>query len=142
MKTNELAQAAECIQKEMCGQDSLSLLIEIIDRGDAPILVTRLVELGRSSGKDERSAVTQAMRSLESLARLSPWIACTLMAYLWPLSSDLRMHDIWDAIGLWIVGCDAEELTKQLTRICQSEGNRTMRSKYEELLRSRESDKK
>src|SRR4051812_463217 len=59
------------------------------------------------------------------------------VTHLLPIAGELRMHDVFDSIGLWIWHCDSERLTDHLKRIAQSEEDPDMRSHYEWLIQGR-----
>src|SRR3954447_11535293 len=91
----------------------------------------------RKSCTTDEQAVRQIMLKLELLAKASEPLACILMTHLLPIAGELRMHDVFDSIGLWIWHCDSERLTDHLKRIAQSEEDPDMRSHYEWLIQGR-----
>ena len=115
----------------------LAMLDAVIVRGDGARLIEEVVLKEQSSVGTQETAISRTMQRLEALAENSPTIACSLMAYLLPLASKLRMHDICDSIFLWIGSCDSEGLTDQLESIAQAETDADMRRHYEQLVRNR-----
>lgn len=134
---NNIDEAVTYVCGEVYPQDALSLLESIIVKDLAGQLVNALVSKERGVGHTEEDAVARVMKRLESLAESSPWIACALMAHLWPLASRLRMHEVWDSIALWISSCPDERLTSHLAAIVRGERDIDMRKQYNNLIQSR-----
>ncbi|MCY2928669.1 MAG: hypothetical protein NTV86_04085 [Planctomycetota bacterium] len=139
MDNDILSKSVECLQGENHSEEALAMLDSVISRGDGARLIEEMTLKEQAAGDTQEDAVLHTMRRLESLAAHSPIIACSLMAYLLPLASRLRMHDIWDSIFLWIDTCDAKQMTDRLEAIAESQADADMRRHYEQLVRSRRS---
>jgi hypothetical protein len=133
----DIAQGAAAVRLGAFGQSDLLLLDRVVDSGAGPKLVSAIIAGERTSHPSEEQAVKRAMWRLESLANTSQPVACVLMANLWPVANDLMMHDISDAIDLWISNCDADQLTQQLKAIARSEGSANRRQHYEQVIQKR-----
>jgi hypothetical protein len=59
------------------------------------------------------------------------------MAHLWPLSGDLYLHDVCDAIDLWISHCGSPILFSQLNLIASAEPNADIRRHYEQWVQGK-----
>jgi hypothetical protein len=129
---DDFAQAADAIQNSAFAQPILELLDRIVDRGGAQELVSEIVSRQHASGAAaEERAVSQAHRLLESLGNASEPIACRLLAHLYPVASERRMHDVCNSIDLWMAHCDSDALTRYLKLIIQSEPDPKMRRHYD-----------
>jgi hypothetical protein len=76
-------------------------------------------------------SISQAMLKLESLAEVDPVLACILMAHLWPIANDLLMHDVCDAIDLWISNQKSQALIDRLRLVVNSEQDSDVRHHHE-----------
>ena len=133
---HEFAQAVDAILGAAPPQSSLDLLDRIIGRGDASHLLSEIfsrISSAQSSPIAGDHVVSQTMVKLESLAEISPVIACTLMAHLWSIASDRRMHDICDAVCLWIAACNSHKLISHLKLIALAERDPDKRRHYEAM---------
>lgn len=59
------------------------------------------------------------------------------MANLWSIADDLYMHDVCDAIDLWISACESDKLTSQLKQMALTEQDAGKRRHYESWVRNR-----
>jgi hypothetical protein len=98
-------------------------------------VVDALVENEAWLVSGECAAVSRSMEVLESLADQSESAACILMAHLWAVANALKMHDVCDAIDLWISSCRSPELRQHLQMLAGSQGDANLRRHYEELAR-------
>ncbi|MCE9545951.1 MAG: hypothetical protein K8T25_10590 [Planctomycetia bacterium] len=85
------------------------------------------------SGNKDAEAVYRTMRLLEEVAEKSELPACILMAHLWLISNDLRMHDICDAIELWLTNCKSSDLGRYLLMLANSQDDERVRRRFEKL---------
>ena len=131
----DLMYAAQAIQTANFDRAHRSAIDKVVSSGAASRLVRE--QLTRAHDKDKVSAVQQLMQNLEALAEVSPTTGRVLMATLWLPASDLRLHDVCDAIDLWIANGMSEELRRQLLPIAESESNAGSRKHLEQLLQNR-----
>ena len=114
LEEDDFSRAVATICGRAFTQPAVNLLRKIIEKGDAPRLVSAVVTAEQASGKTAEDAVSETMLKLESLGEISHLTACMLMVHLSLTASKLRLHDVWDAIDLWIYHCDSSELTNYL----------------------------
>lgn len=88
------------------------------------------------SGTDTpgEAQVYAVMDSLEAMAEHRPDEACWLMTALWPVASELRMHDICDSVDLWIVHHPSAAVLTYLRQLVLSENNQKLKRHWEGLL--------
>ena len=137
---SEPAQVVDAILGGSVAPKALDLLARMIEDGDAAQLLSVLVSRCRASSKSEEEAVSQSMLKLEQLARSSRPLACMMMVHLLPIASGLMMHDVFDAIGLWISDCKSEKLTEYLKLMARSSDDPDMKRHYEWLFQARAHD--
>ena len=140
---NELSRTAEAISDGDFAQGSIALLNKIVVEDAASHLVAKLVQNERRNCKTEEDAVSNVMLHLESLGNSFPLLACVLMAHLWPLAAGgLFLHEVCDAIDLWIQGCDSPELARQIKLIAASEADPDTRRHYQQWLQFKETSQR
>ena len=77
-------------------------LARTLARGDAASVIESLLNNDDNDNRVAEDRVYIVMESLGAMAVYRVDAACQLMLSLWPTASDLMMHDVCDAIGLWI----------------------------------------
>ena len=98
-------------------------------------VVGLLIKGGVAMGKTNEEQVSGAMQQLEAMAEYQLDDACCLMIALWPLASDLMLHDVCDSIDLWICNNRSRQLIEYLRGRALSESDPGVRRHLEELLR-------
>lgn len=98
-------------------------------------VVDALMESQASLVYGECAAVYRSMEVLERLTDESESAACIFMAHLWLVANALKMHDVCDAIDLWISSCRSPELKQHLQMLAGSQSVAHLRRHYEELAR-------
>jgi len=91
----------------------------------------------RGSEMDDASkeAYVQAMMvRLEEFAESEPAQAFGLMTALWPIASELFMHDVCDGIDLWIVNNQSPALLEHLGRLSASESEAPLKRHWDGLI--------
>lgn len=88
------------------------------------------------AGAEREDGVNFLMRRIEELAEVDYTGACILMIALWPIASEAFMHDICDAIDLWIVSNPSSSLLDYLRRLSQDEPNHDQRRHWDSLAAS------
>ena len=78
------------------------------------------------------------MGKLEALAEPSPTNARVLMVALWPMANQLRLHEVSDAIDLWVASGQLDELRPHIQRIAESERDEGSRRHLEDMIRNRD----
>jgi hypothetical protein len=95
---------SEFLRQRVFDKTQLIGLLEIIDQGRSAAFVSKLIDAGQAKDESRDSVVQRAMDLMQALVEVDPMIGCCLMIHLWPIASDLRMHQECDAISLYI--CD------------------------------------
>ena len=104
-------------------------------RDGAPSVIEVLLR-NRSTGEGEApDRVASVMRLLEELAEHKRDTACCLMLSLYPVASEVMMHDVCDAIGLWIAHNRSAAVLAEITRLTESETDPDLKRYYEGLLK-------
>jgi len=131
----DIAQVVDAIQRRAFTQDVVKLLTLIINHGNGSQLLSALIASERTLGKTEEDAISQTMLNLEALAETSEPVACILMAYLRAVPSHVvGMHDVYNAIDLWIVDCHSDDLTNWLKQMIEIEKDTIVRRHFESLI--------
>jgi hypothetical protein len=134
---DEFARAVGAISLGNVAQSALEVLDAMVEGGQVAQLASAVLSAEQLSCATKEDAVRQTMRKFESLAATSQPTACALMARLWPVASGLFMHDVCDAIDLWIASCASDTLSDQLKLMAQSESDPNNRRHYEEWIQNR-----
>ena len=85
--------------------------------GSSVAFVNAILASYLSSGLTVETAISKTMQTLERTAAKAELTGCLLMVYLWPFADESLMHDICDAIDLWIAQSESIELKQQLGQI-------------------------
>ena len=134
---DDLSRAIDAVRRRDRTRVSLDLLDRVVSGGDTARLLSGITDRERQSCQTEDEVITRTMRNLESLAEVSEPIACALMANLWSLAGDLYLHEICDAIDLWISACNSDKLTSQLIQMAVSEQDVDKQQHYKSLIQNR-----
>src|SRR5262249_13378268 len=92
-------------------------------RGSAPEIISAMLRDAESGTQDEEARVDSVMSSLEQMAKTDCDTACCLMFALFPVASELMMHHVCDAIGLWFVHNRSPVLVTYVSQLAASEPN-------------------
>ena len=134
---NDFAVAVQALAARHLEQMHCFAIDSAVLRGAAPALIQEvLAHLQCAVGENEHS-VQQLMTTLEALAETSPLSARVLMATLWPVAGRLLLHDVCDAIDLWIVNQMSDDLRHRLQQMMESEHDEGSRSHLQGLLQNR-----
>jgi hypothetical protein len=132
---NEQAQAADVIRNGDCTPNSLAVLQKAaIQTGSALELVKDLISGETATCENEVDSVSQAMLLIEALGKTDPVTACILMAHLWPIAGRLYMHDVCDAIDLWIWKYNSPELASHLRLIASLEKDQFIQQHFQSWI--------
>ena len=92
------------------------------------------------AGTDEENAdarVAIVMQSLEEMAEHRRDAACCLMLSLWPVASELMLHDICGAIDLWIAHNLSATLVEHIRGLAAVETDPELKRYYEGLFEAK-----
>jgi hypothetical protein len=128
--------AVQAMQTSTFGPVQLRVIDGIVSSGVASRLIHDMLTRNQSAEGGEARAVQKAMQQLEALAEASPVIARVLMAALWPTANRLRLHEISDAIDLWVADSNSDELRQQIQCIAKSEQDEGSRKHLGQMLRN------
>lgn len=104
-------------------------LIAAFAANDGPHVIGTML-----GGAATEERVEEVMQSLEEMAQHRVEIACCLMISLWPVASDLMMHDVCDAIDLWIDANRSPVVIDHLGRVAAGEIDPDLKRHLEGLL--------
>jgi len=116
--------------------DSLSQWRNVLmNESSKPELLNQFVETliddMTESGLERSFAVSNAMRCFERISEWSESISCILMAHLWRhASTQSGLHDICDAIVLWLTNCKSTELGIHLRYLAASSTDEAVRQHF------------
>jgi hypothetical protein len=86
-------------------------------------------------GKKLDGALSEMMGIFECIAARSESTGCILMAHLWsPASNEIGMHDVCDAIDLWLTSHQRPELTPHLTYLADTSDEEAVRKHFRQLM--------
>jgi hypothetical protein len=106
----------------------------IIAHGAGKELLRTIYELETQNRQSKEDVVSVTMRHLEKLANVNPIVACYLMTKLWDIAGDLYMHNICDAVDLYIYHNNSK-LLSILQQGQKEENNIILKNKYNEWIK-------
>ncbi|MBI1191351.1 MAG: hypothetical protein GC200_11805 [Tepidisphaera sp.] len=133
-KEKAIRTAANNIWTGAITRRAAEVIDEIIDRGDAHVLLSDLIQLAKTECESEDVAFEEVLRRLEGLAEQSRLAACVLMMHFLPIVSETYLHGVCDSIGLWIWHCESPKLTEHLRLMAQSQTDPKYRRIFEDLV--------
>ena len=109
-------------------------LASAFDRDGAASVIQAMLADASAGKKDADDRVSSVMQSLEEMAEHRVEAACCLMLVLWPVASELMLHDVCDGIDLWIAHNRAGAVIEHLKHIAALEVDPDLKRHYEGLL--------
>jgi hypothetical protein len=109
----------------------LSIMAKSIETSES--FVSALLTSQSPPGKKDSGSVYGTMRILETLADKIKPIGCILMAHLYQIADALFMHDVCNAIDLWVADCNSPELKLHLRKLVSYEKDDDLRRHYEQM---------
>lgn len=100
----------------------------------ARTVIKRLLDHAAANEPDVEERVAVVMRLLEEMAQHQVDTACCLMLSLWPIASELMLHDVCDAIDLWIWDNRSPAVETHLRNAAASEIDPDVKRHIEGLL--------
>ena len=104
-------------------------------RNGAANVVALLLDNAAAKGKNSEEQVSDAMQCLEAMAEYQIDDACCVMIALWPRASHLMLHQVCDAIDLWICNNRSSKIIEYMRELILSESDPEIRCHIEGLLR-------
>jgi hypothetical protein len=128
---NEYAVAAQLLHEKRFLIEPIQRWSEMLadERGDR--LIEALLAEPHAKALSPEVAVAHVQSLFENLAQVDPVVAIQLMARLWPVAGHLRLHEVCDAIDLWIVEAADSRVVEYLKVIAVNENNVALRRHYE-----------
>ena len=127
--------------KRLLGRDfsktTLNDLRLIFEQGCVSKVIGQAASTEGQPGRERAEAVAILMNSLETLAEANRSLACIFMASLWGVASDEGIHDICDAIDLWLRSETSDEVRGHLKGLALVEPDDDKRRHYEQLSKAR-----
>jgi hypothetical protein len=118
---------------KMAPEEATSLETAFLRDGGPSVVKTLLGE--RPTSEDEaQDRVASVMRLLEEMAEHKSDTACCLMLSLYPVASELMMHEACDRIGLWIAHNRSAAVRAELRTLAESETDPYLKRYYDGLL--------
>ena len=109
-------------------------LTNALARDGAASVVESMLSDAATLAEKAEDRVMFVMRLLEEMAEHRVEAACCLMLSLWPVASELMMHDICDGIDLWIARNRSAAVIEHLRHATASEVDPDLKRHYEGLL--------
>lgn len=134
---DNLAVAIQALVGGRLEQMHRSAVDRVVLGGAASTLIQEVFARLECTVGDDEHSVQRLMTTLEALAEISPLSARILMAMLWPIAGRLLLHNVCDAIDLWIVNQLSDDLRRHLRQMMESERNESSRSHLQRLLQNR-----
>jgi hypothetical protein len=110
------------------------VLAQAFSRDGASAVVSSMVGDRAVTEDEAQKQVGSVMQSLEKMADHCADAACSLMLSLWPIASELMMHDVCDRIDLWIDHNRSAAVASQLRRLISSHADSGLKRHFEGLL--------
>jgi hypothetical protein len=104
----QLADVVTAIQRATISPKVVELASAVAESGGAKDVISGLLTAEKSAQRDDADAVYAVMAKLEALGEASLPTACAFMAELYPFASRFKMHDVANAIDLWIADANSK----------------------------------
>jgi len=101
-------------------EEKIRAISRLLEAGLGGVLVSGLVDSAEIVAGTRDEAVSTVMARLESLQSVNRYLASCLMAYLWGIASEQMMHDVCDAIALWMTSEPSAQLRAYLEALLSS----------------------
>ena len=88
---------------------------------------------GAAAGTKEED-VYALMSRLQEFAAVDAARACCLMATLWPIASEMFMHDVCDSIDIWIAKNPSRVLRDFLRSLSAAETDADLKRHWDDLI--------
>jgi hypothetical protein len=105
---------AASFRSETTGRTPLSGVRRAYYSGYALELLRGLILEERNGGRHLPRAIVATMAFLEGLEPFEPVLSAHLMALLYPMASSHFVHEVADAIELWMEACQNAEVARLL----------------------------
>ncbi len=109
-------------------KEVLSSVAVYIDAGMGAQIFNMLLNKGLDAEKRKEIQIVKTMSFLEKLMDISPVIAGYLMGRLYPMAGKMHLHEVCDAIELWMHANKDENLAGSLMKLA-NEGVRPLLQK-------------
>ncbi len=97
-------------------------------------LISRKVE----GGENLDVALPEMQQLFERIADFSATTACIFMAHLWPIAGgQIGMHDVCDAIDLWLARNVGSQITDHLKSIASSAEDQGVQRHFQQMVSGR-----
>ena len=116
--SNDLAEAIEF--GDLSGL-VVAEISDVVQSGQSANLIESMLSRARTVTTSEEDCVALVMDQLENLALTMPDAACPLMLALQPIAGALCLHDVWDAVDLWVINNKSQIILDTLKRMAVSE---------------------
>ena len=103
-------------------------------RDGSAFVIESLLNEAAAEATTVEKRVAIAMESLEAMAEYQVDVACCLMLALWPIASELRMHDVCNAVDLWIWHNRSTAVIEHIKQLTASEFDPRLKRHLEGLL--------
>jgi hypothetical protein len=125
-------QLAFALNRELVTATPLHTAQAAVEAKAEDILIHHLVALQESDLGSQADAIRKIMSLLESAMEREPAIATRLMGCLYPLAAQLFLHEVCDAIDIWIYEYHPAELAEVFRKKAQDIATGYMGRKYME----------
>jgi hypothetical protein len=109
-------------------------LTKALARDGAASVIESMLGDAAALAENAEDRVTVVMRLLEEMADHQVEAACCLMLSLWPVASELMMHDMCDGIDLWVAHNRSATVIEHLRHAAASEVDPDLKRHYEGFL--------
>jgi hypothetical protein len=124
------ARTARLLHEHNASDAHLQLCRDMLAETRGDVLISALLDEPDSKEVSPEDLVARVQSVLEALARTDLVLAVGLMARLWPVADRLRLHDICDAIDLWIAETKDPRLLHYLEDFARNEPDAALRRHY------------
>jgi hypothetical protein len=132
---DEIDRAARAVWEGTFPSAVVDQITGIVAGGESASLLSAILRLARATSATDADAAEETMERLEPLGEKVGPAACLLMAQLWGIAAGLFLHDICDAIDLWMGACNSPLLAAGLSSMARSEADPALRRHYEAWVR-------
>jgi hypothetical protein len=128
--SHDIKELATSLCSELVGSTYVRIARAVVEAEAEDVVMANLVALQETRLGDRIDAIRKTMSLLESAMERDPAIAARLMGSLYPLAAQAFLHEVCDAIDIWIYEYHPAELATVFRR--KAEGNSTghMGKKY------------
>jgi hypothetical protein len=133
--SHDVMELASSLCSELVESTPLKSAKVVVEAEAEDTVMANLVALQETRLGSRIDGIRETLSLLESAMEREPVIAARLMASLYPLAGQALLHEVCDAIDIWIYECHPAELVEAFSRKAEGIASGPMGKKYLEWAR-------